>query len=173
MATVAFGMGLDSPNVRRVLHWGPPEDLEQYVQETGRGGRDGAVAKCILFFSPKDLGGITAGMKAYCENMVECRRILVRQFTEEIVKTPTYVVMCVQPFAHVLIVKHLPIPPLTLHLLMIRCFHRLVNFLLILLFKLKSRSSCSLMGLLRSSPEAALVGHEVCTGLTMKTIDAI
>ena len=40
VATVAFSMGLDSPNVRRILHWGPPEDLEQYVQETGCGGRD-------------------------------------------------------------------------------------------------------------------------------------
>ena len=44
-------MGLDSPDVRHILHWGPPEDLEQYVQETGRGGRDGAVTKCILYFS--------------------------------------------------------------------------------------------------------------------------
>ena len=80
VATVAFGMGLDSPNVRHILHWGPPEDLEQYVQETGRGGRDGAVTKCILYFSPKDLGPkhhVSAGMKMYCENTMECRRVLL------------------------------------------------------------------------------------------------
>ena len=95
MATVAFGMGLDSPNVCQLLHWGPPEDLEQYVQETGRGGCDGANTKCILCFSPKDLGSkchVTAGMKTYCENTMECRRILLmRQLT---VKTPTHLHLC-------------------------------------------------------------------------------
>ena len=98
VATIAFGMGLDSPNVRHVLHWEPPEDLEQYVQETGRGGCDGAMAKCILYFSPKDLRAkhhVTAGMEAYCENTVECRRVLLmRQFTEEIMKTPTHLHLC-------------------------------------------------------------------------------
>ena len=98
MAIVAFGMGLYSPNVCQLLHWGSPEDLEQYVQETGRGGRDGANTKCILYFSPKDLGSkchVTAGMKAYCENTMECRRILLmRQFTEETVKTPTHLHLC-------------------------------------------------------------------------------
>ena len=49
VATVAFGMGLDCPNVRRVIHWGPSSDVEQYLQETGRAGRDGLPAQAILY----------------------------------------------------------------------------------------------------------------------------
>ena len=56
MATVAFGLGLDSPNVRHVIHWGPPEYLELYVQESGRGGRDGMKTTATLFYGKKDLG---------------------------------------------------------------------------------------------------------------------
>ena len=43
IATVAFGMGLDSPNVRKVTHWGASSDIESYIQETGRAGMDGSV----------------------------------------------------------------------------------------------------------------------------------
>jgi ATP-dependent DNA helicase RecQ len=55
VATSAFGMGVDKPNIRYVLHYQAPGSLEQYVQEAGRGGRDGRPTVCELLFDPADL----------------------------------------------------------------------------------------------------------------------
>jgi len=52
VSTVAFGVGLDCPNVYRIIHWGPPSDLESYIQETGRDRRS---ANAIVYFFNKDL----------------------------------------------------------------------------------------------------------------------
>ena len=69
VATVAFGMGLDCPNVRRIIHWGPSSDVEQYLQETGRAGRDGLPAQAILYNI--ELIGVTVeeSMKLYCGDL--------------------------------------------------------------------------------------------------------
>ena len=50
IATTLFSMGTDIPDVREIIHWGPPSDLEQYVQEIGRAGRDGKDSVAVLMF---------------------------------------------------------------------------------------------------------------------------
>ena len=88
IATVAFGMGLDCPNVRRIIHWAPPDDVESYLQETGRAGRDGKAASAVLYYGAMDVAGahvhVTQEMRDYCKLKDSCRRqFLLKDFDED------------------------------------------------------------------------------------------
>ena len=74
VATTSFGMGIDCPDIRRIIHWGVPTTVEEYAQETGRAGRDGKLAVAILYEGVGEKYA-DAKMKAYLTNHKTCRRV--------------------------------------------------------------------------------------------------
>ena len=187
-ATVAFAMGLDAPNIRQIIHWGPPTDAELYVQETGRAGRDRQYSKAFLYYNNRDISKsshVHDSMRVYCENARECRRsMLMNQFEQSpSFERPKFLHLCCDVCMKLCNCLHCEKVPAVAMKTFDTCVgnmqlhipsagtitqeeHHKVYQALVELRKKWCRSS--------DSPTAyMLVGEEVCTGLSNGAMDYI
>ena len=84
IATSALGMGVNIPDVMRVVHYGIPRDLEQYFQEIGRSGRDGKQSEAVMFYCPYHLAHCESDVREFVKNMNgQCRWEIIAEYFKE------------------------------------------------------------------------------------------
>eukprot|EP01084_Bolivina_argentea_P196974 337632_1 len=110
VATIAFGMGIDKPNIRYVIHYGVPSSMDAYYQQIGRAGRDGKVSHCIMFWNKNDIKKLnilnknvqsTEILRQYCEG--KCCRVqfILHYFGENAEDCVDYCDICIDKYSKI------------------------------------------------------------------------
>ena len=85
-ATIAMRMGVDIPSIRHIIHIGPPRTIQEFLQETGRAGRDGKPSRAVLYYNNRDIANNKVGLqefvRSYCKSDESCLRVQLLQFLD-------------------------------------------------------------------------------------------